>query len=255
MDADHPPPGYHHTPIVLGTSQRTFHYNDCQYAPPSPPEGEIKGRATPSALPLSQGPLPLETLSFLTLNVQKTGSTNPSLSDIVSLLDLHTPDFLVLTETPSLPYNGALTQVLRNMEYNIHYNPVHAPTPPDTLPEARLPTHLTHSWGGLLTKNIWAGRNTSAPSGCPRIAHRQPRMQWTSIHLLFGKISSIHHRCTRRYIVKPGRRKILRETSMDNIAKLHIMQIRSNFLILYQNVFVNRNFVLSNIEEFLSRDR
>jgi hypothetical protein len=33
----------------------------------------------------------------------------------------------------------------------------------------------------LLTKNTWAGRNPSAPSGCPRIAHRQPRVQWKSL--------------------------------------------------------------------------
>jgi len=44
--------------------------------------------------------------------------------------------------------------------------------------------------------------------------------------------------------------RFLRQTSMDNIAKLHIMQIRSNFLILHQNIFVKQNFVPSNIEEF-----
>ena len=42
---------------------------------------------------------------------------------------------------------------------------------------------------------------------------------------------------------------------MGNIAKSHILQIHSNFLILRQDVAVNRNFALSNIGEFELHDR
>jgi len=63
-------------------------------------------------------------------------------------MDLHTLDFLILAETPLLRNNGALTHVLRNKGYKIYYHPINAPSPPDTLPEARLPDHLTHPGGG-----------------------------------------------------------------------------------------------------------
>ena len=84
----------------------------------------------------------------MTLNEQKAGSNSPSPPDIVSLLDLRTPDFLLFTETPPLPNNEALTHKLRNMVYKLYYHPINARTPPDTLPEARLPDHLTHPGGG-----------------------------------------------------------------------------------------------------------
>ncbi len=76
------------------------------------------------------------------------GTNSPSLTDMVTLLDRHTPDVLLLTETPTLPLQGALTQVLCNRGYKTHYHPVNAPSPMDTLPEARLPTHTTHGGGG-----------------------------------------------------------------------------------------------------------
>ncbi len=98
--------------------------------------------------PHPQGALPTEQFSFLTLNVRKAGSNIPSPLDTISLLDGHTPNFVLLTETPLLPYNGAFTHVLRNKGYKIHYHPIIAPSPPDILPEARLPEHLTHPGGG-----------------------------------------------------------------------------------------------------------
>jgi len=58
-------------------------------------------------------------LKFLTINVQKTGANNPSLVDIITMLDLHSPDFLLLTETPLPPQSGALRQALRNRGYRI----------------------------------------------------------------------------------------------------------------------------------------
>jgi len=68
----------------------------------------------PIDIPPTQGALSAEQLSFSTLNVQKVGSTSPSLIYIISPLDLRTPDFLLLAETPSLPHSGALTLTLRN---------------------------------------------------------------------------------------------------------------------------------------------
>jgi hypothetical protein len=60
-------------------------------------------------------------------------------------IDLHTPDILLLTETPMLPYQGALTQTLRIREYKAYYHLVNSPSPKDTLSEARLPPHTTHN--------------------------------------------------------------------------------------------------------------
>jgi hypothetical protein len=94
------------------------------------------------------GTTPSERLSFLTLDAQKAGPNNPSLVDIVSLLDSQTPDFLLLTETPLLPNNKALTHILRKRGYKIHDNTTKAPSPPGTLLEARLLAHLTHPGGG-----------------------------------------------------------------------------------------------------------
>ena len=110
-------------------------------------EADPEARALPADIPHTQGAVPSERLSFLTLNAQKAGSNNPSLTDIVYISDLHTPDFLLLTETPLLPKNGALTHILRNGGYKIHYNSINAPSPPGPLPEARLPDHLTHPGG------------------------------------------------------------------------------------------------------------
>jgi hypothetical protein len=62
-------------------------------------------------------------------------------------MDLHTPDFLLLTETPFLSNYGALAHILRNKGYRFHYHHINAPSPPDTLPETRLPDHLTHQGG------------------------------------------------------------------------------------------------------------
>ena len=67
---------------------------------------------------------------------------------MVTLLDRHIPDVLLLTETPSLSQQRALTQALRNRGYKTPYHPVHTPSSKDTLPEARLLTHTTHSGGG-----------------------------------------------------------------------------------------------------------
>ena len=39
-------------------------------------------------------------LTFITINAQKAGAQSPSLSDIVTMLDDHSPDILLLTETP-----------------------------------------------------------------------------------------------------------------------------------------------------------
>ena len=87
-------------------------------------------------------------LTLLTINEQKAVANSPSLSDIVTMLNDHSPDILFLTETPLHTRSGALTHVLRNREYCIHYHPANAPSPPDIIPEARIPAHLTQTGGG-----------------------------------------------------------------------------------------------------------
>ena len=95
-----------------------------------------------------QYPPPMTEIKVITLNTQKMGTNSPSLTDLVTLLDRHTPEVLLLTETPPLPHQGALTQVLRNRGYKIYYHPVNAPSPKDTLHESRLLTHTIHGGGG-----------------------------------------------------------------------------------------------------------
>ncbi len=105
--------------------------------------------------------------------MQKAGSISHSLVDIVTLLDLHTPYFILLTETSLLSINGALTHVLRNKGYKKRYHSIDVPSPPDTLPEARLPNHLTHPGGGCWIAyrkyTAWAAhvRPLRLPTYCP----------------------------------------------------------------------------------------
>ena len=86
------------------------------------------------------------------------GHQSPSLTDMVTLLDVHTPYILLLTETPMHPHKGALARVLNHRGYKTHYNAINAPSPPGTLPEARLPTHTTHNGGGS-----WIAYKKNAP--------------------------------------------------------------------------------------------
>ena len=139
---------YIHTFIHEEFSQEILHYDDRPNPSPSPLEVGPEARVLPAQSPQTQRVLPSERLSFLAPNLQKAGSNRPSQRNIVSLLNLHTPNFLLLTGIPLLPNNGALTHTLRNRGYKIHYQPINAPTLPDTLPEARLPDYLTHSGGG-----------------------------------------------------------------------------------------------------------
>jgi hypothetical protein len=105
--------------------------------------------------------------------VQKAGPNSPSLVDIVSLLDIHTPDFILLTETPFLPNNAALTHILRNKRYTICYHLSNAPSSPDILPEARLLDNLTHPrgecWIAYRKYTTWAAhvRPLRLPIDCP----------------------------------------------------------------------------------------
>ena len=88
-------------------------------------------------------------------------------------MDLHTPDFLFLTETPLAPNNGALTHILRNRGYKLNYQPVNTLKPQDTLPAARLTDHLTHSGGGCwiayrkYTSWVTHVRPLRLPTDCP----------------------------------------------------------------------------------------
>ena len=97
-------------------------------------------------------------LTLLTINAQKAGTNSPSLSDIVTMIDEQLPDVLFITETPCHTRSGALQAVLRNRGFALHYNPANAPSSPDTLPEARIPAHITHPGGGA-----WLAYRKHAP--------------------------------------------------------------------------------------------
>ena len=72
------------------------------------------------------------------------------------------------------PHNGALLHVLCNREYRIHHHSVRAPFHPNGLPEAWLPSQLTHPGGGACIaykKHApWASLVTplTLPQSCPR---------------------------------------------------------------------------------------
>jgi hypothetical protein len=123
--------------------------------PLSPP---VENDTTMGATPPTGDPTTNTTLTFLTLNAQKAGPNSPSLSDIVTILDEHSPDVLFLTETPQHNRSGALAHVLRNRGFHIYYHPTNAPSSLDTLPEARTPAHLTHAGGGT-----WLAYKKHAP--------------------------------------------------------------------------------------------
>ena len=107
------------------------------------------------------------------VNTQKAIYNSNSFIDLATLLDLYTPDILLLMETPMHPHQGALTQVLRNMVYKTHYNLVNSPSPQGTLPEARLPIQIIHNgvgcWMALKKQAPWAAtiRNLPLPGPCP----------------------------------------------------------------------------------------
>ena len=153
------------------TSERVTATSDSHPRERPPPLTPPAGTGVHPHLPAP--PPPMTEKTILTLNTQKMEKNSPSLTYIVTLLDQHTPDVLLLTETPSLHRQEALTHVLCNKGYKTHYHPVNALSPKDTLPEARLPTHSTHSGGGCwiaYNKHApWAStvRNLTLPGTCP----------------------------------------------------------------------------------------
>jgi len=74
------------------------------------------------------------------------------------MIDIHTPDVLLLTEIPQHPHHGALTQILRDKGYKNHYHQSNTPSPKGTLLEACLPVQCRHSGGGC-----WIAFKKSAP--------------------------------------------------------------------------------------------
>jgi len=141
--------------ITTPPGQPTQQGQDPTEAPPlaSPTSTDhIASRGTQllmrQAQPLTPGPPAATILTLLTINAQKARANSPSLADIVTMLDDHSPDILFLTETPHHTRSGALKQVLRNRDYCTHYHPANAPSPPDLIPEARIPAYLTHTRGG-----------------------------------------------------------------------------------------------------------
>jgi len=114
-------------------------------------------------------PSTVESLKFLTINTPKAGANNPSLVDIVTMLDQHSPDFLFLTEIPMHIHSGPLLHTLRNRGYRVHHHPSNAPFQPDGLPEARFPDHITHPGGGcrLAYKKHTSWTTLEAPLNLP----------------------------------------------------------------------------------------
>ena len=72
-------------------------------------------------------------LTFLTRNTLKAGANNPSIADIITVLDQNKLAFLILTETPLYLHSGALTKALRNRGYFLHYHPSSASSQHDVL--------------------------------------------------------------------------------------------------------------------------
>jgi hypothetical protein len=90
---DHSPLlGHTHTSILEELSQETLYSDDRPKIPPSTLEVDPGPRALPAEMTQTQGALLSERLSFLNLNVQKAGSKSPSLTDIVSLLNVDSGD-------------------------------------------------------------------------------------------------------------------------------------------------------------------
>jgi hypothetical protein len=90
---------------------------------------------------------------------------------MVTMIDLHAPDFLMLMETPMLPHHGALTKALSRKRYKIHFHQVNAQ---DILPETRLLAHTTHNgegcWVAYNKHTPWTAtiRPLPLPGNCPR---------------------------------------------------------------------------------------
>ena len=92
-------------------------------------------------------------LSICTLNVCKGGDEGLALADVEQLISSHSPDVLLLTETPYVTRSKPLTRLLSRSGYLFTYTPTPAPTPDQSfLPkEARLPkATLIKTTGGAL---------------------------------------------------------------------------------------------------------
>ncbi len=111
--------------------------------PHTPPPGVDTYTRTPRP-----APPPTTEIDILTINAKKAGYSSPSLTDMATTIDLHTPDILLLTKIPMHPHQGTLTHILRNRGYKTHYHLVNFSSPAGMLPEARLPPHTTHNGGG-----------------------------------------------------------------------------------------------------------
>ena len=102
-----------------------------------------------SPLPPGWGDCPL---SLATLNVCKAGPHSPSLTDLHTLIEVESPDVLMLSETPYQGSSHALTGLLRRMGYFMSFLPPEPPRLDEEFlpPEARAPRQDV-SGGGCLT--------------------------------------------------------------------------------------------------------
>jgi len=92
-------------------SPRSLAHNGSLGPPPVILATAPKVPAQPAESPHPLRALSTEQLFSLALHVRKAGLNNPSLVDIVSLLNLRTPYFILLKETPLLPNSGATTHI------------------------------------------------------------------------------------------------------------------------------------------------
>jgi hypothetical protein len=114
-------------------------------------------------------------LKFLTIDVQKAGTNSPSLTDIMTMVDQHSPDFLLLKEIPLAPHSGALREALRNRGYRIH---TLRPTIRSNRRPFRRPAFPSASYtqevgAGWPTRNTLLGRHLCPPSHCLILATLQ----------------------------------------------------------------------------------
>jgi hypothetical protein len=125
---------------------------------------------------------------------EEKGDNNPSLADIVTMLDRHTPDFLLLTETPLHPHSEALTHTFRSRGCEMHCIPANAPPHTDTPLEARLLTKLIHTTGDAsqLTRNKLQSLPLSLTSSSPWILAGKPFARRNSPSELARKQPSQH---------------------------------------------------------------
>ena len=113
-------------------------------SPPPSPGGPSSPAPPPRSQPSQRCPrltdASASAFTLLALNICKGGRSSPSLGDLISLIELHRPDVVCLSETPFVEHSRALTTLLRKLGYLTVYRP--RPTPKDAI-KSRYPSNRT----------------------------------------------------------------------------------------------------------------